>query len=325
MRCLALGQALKAKDCDVTFIAVCESNSLHQRLLKEGFHVIPLEQTYPYPIDWQVTSSVLKTLPGAWVVLDGYHLDTVYQRRINESGHQILLIDDTAHLDYYFADILLNQNINAEDLNYSCAPNTRQLLGPQYVLLRSEFLAWKNRRRQIAETARRVLVTLGGGDPENVTLQVINALKMINIPDLEVIIVAGVSNPHTEVLKEALFSAPCAMSIAHNVENMPHLMDWADLAVSAGGSTCWEIAFTGLPAITLVLAQNQLEIAKRLEVYGVTLNMGWHTSLREADLAFRLKELIYNKAKRFQMSQLGRRLVDGHGSARVAAILMNAI
>ena len=62
---------------------------------------------------------------------------------------------------------------------------------------------------------------------------------------------------------------------------MPQLMAWADLAVSAAGTTCWELAFMGLPMLLVVLADNQRPNATCLDELGVAGNLGWHGELSE--------------------------------------------
>ncbi|HIE10725.1 MAG TPA: UDP-2,4-diacetamido-2,4,6-trideoxy-beta-L-altropyranose hydrolase, partial [Kiritimatiellae bacterium] len=109
MRCLALAQAWKAHGGKAVFVTACESDALRQCILDEGFQVVLLERPYPESGDWKQTSQILRRHPGTWVVLDGYHFDSGYHRRIKEAGHPLLVIDDMAHLDHYCADIVLNQ------------------------------------------------------------------------------------------------------------------------------------------------------------------------------------------------------------------------
>ena len=321
MRCLALAQAWKAHGGQAIFITACESDTLRRRLLDEGFQVVMLERSHPNPADWERTSQVLAKHPGAWVVLDGYHFDSAYQRRIKEVGHPLLVIDDMAHLDHYYADIVLNQNINAEELRYSCEPHTRLLLGTRYALLRSEFQPWRGWQRESPEIARKVLVTLGGGDPANVTLKVVRALGQMDVDALEAVVVAGASNSHFQELESAARSSKFIVRLVRNITNMPELMAWADVAVSAGGSTCWEFAFMGLPAVVLELAANQQGIAAGLDEAGVALDLGWHTKVSIVQIAKRLSGLLENCSLRLQMSQQGRVLVDGVGSDRVVESL----
>jgi spore coat polysaccharide biosynthesis predicted glycosyltransferase SpsG len=107
------------------------------------------------------------------------------------------------------------------------------LLGTKYALLRREFWQWQDWERAINPIARKLLVTFGGSDPDNVTLKVIQALEWLNRDDLEVIVVIGGSNPHYEILQKEATDSSLAISLQQNVSNMPELMAWADLAILA--------------------------------------------------------------------------------------------
>ena len=316
MRCLALAQTLRAAGCAVTFVAACQ-NKLKIRLQDEGFQVVLLDHVHPDPADWPITARVLQSHPGAWVVLDGYHFDAAYQESIKSAGHRLLVIDDTACLNRYCCDILLNQNIHAEQLHYTPDRNTRLLLGPRYALLRTEFLdhiAWE---RKTPDMARRLLVSLGGEDSDNQTLKVIRALQLSNIAGLEATIVAGSTNPHIRSLEAECRQSHTALHLIHNALNMAELMSRADMAVSAGGSTCWELAFMGLPALVIILAENQRLVAEGLDRTGAAVNLGWYEYLSPAKISRALEKLVFRPQEREKMTGCARKLVDGRGTQRV--------
>ena len=64
-----------------------------------------------------------------WLVLDGYQFDANFHRAVREAGNKLLVVDDYNHLDYYDCDILLNQNIGADQLSYKTSTGTRLLFG----------------------------------------------------------------------------------------------------------------------------------------------------------------------------------------------------
>jgi UDP-2,4-diacetamido-2,4,6-trideoxy-beta-L-altropyranose hydrolase len=321
MRCLALAQGWQAQGGEAIFITACDSDGLLQRLSDEGFQTVVLECAYPDPDDWKATAQVLAAHPEAWVVLDGYHFDPAYQRRVKETGHRLLVIDDMAHLEHYYADVVLNQNIHAEELQYACAPYTRLLLGTEYVLLRREFWPWRGWQREIPEIARKVLVTLGGSDPDNATLKVIQALQEVPIEGLEAVVVVGGSNPHFETLQSAICHSRFTIRLESNVTNMPELMAWADIAIAAGGSTCWELAFMGLPTITLVLAANQKLAARALAEQGVSVCLGEGTNATLQGIQRAVSQLTKDHDTRQIMAQKGQCLVDGTGVVKVVKCL----
>jgi spore coat polysaccharide biosynthesis predicted glycosyltransferase SpsG len=102
---------------------------------------------------------------------------------------------------------------------------------------------------------------------------------------------------------------------------MPELLAWADLAITAGGSTSWEMAFMGLPALMLVLSKDQESIADSLEQRGVVRNLGWADRVSPEQLATAIHSLRNNAGLREKMSAAGGHLVDGRGSQRVAHAL----
>jgi UDP-2,4-diacetamido-2,4,6-trideoxy-beta-L-altropyranose hydrolase len=257
MRCIALCQSWKKQGGEVNFITYCENESLLNRLEREDFRVTQLQSTYPDLIDWYTIEQAMTKFPDAWVVIDGYHFDHTYQLKVKKSGHRLLVIDDMAHLRHYYGDLVLNQNISAESLHYSCEPYTRLLLGPRYTLIRSEFLSWRGRSIKNPVLSRKLLITMGGGDYHNITLKVINTLKRFDIFNLNIKITVGPSNPHIKILKKAILFSGKPIQIFQNEKNMPELMDWADVAITAGGSTCWELAFMGVPFLAFIVAENQ--------------------------------------------------------------------
>ena len=321
MRCLALAQAWKDAGGEVTFITACRSEGLLQRLRDEEFDIKLLPSAYPDTADWNITRGILAGHPGGWLVLDGYNFDDAYQQMVKEAGHRLLVIDDMAHLKHYYADILLNQNLHAEQLHYSCEPYTRLLLGTHYVLLRREFLAWKEWHRKIPEVARRVLVTLGGGDPENNTLKVIQALQEVGIPDLEATVVIGASNPHAGVLEQAAKQSCIPIHMVRDAKNMPELIAWADAAVSGGGSTSWELLFMGVPSLFLIVADNQRYIAEYVGNQGFGKNLGLAQNISTESLTEAITSLAKNFNLRATISQKVGQIVDGQGAQRVVSTM----
>ena len=322
MRCLALAQAWGGRGGPVWFLSRCNNATLQQRIQAAGAEFLSLSPEASVHLDIQSTLTLLAELKAAYVVLDGYDFDSDYQRAVRAGGCRLLVIDDTVRLTHYDADILLNQNLGAAELKYDCNSDAVVLLGPEYALLRREFIFWRSRLHTVPETARKILVTLGGSDPDNVTLNVIQALRGLEITRLQIRIVAGPANPHIEELRDAAAAFPGRLELLSAVSDMAPLMAWADLAITAAGSTCWELACLGLPAVSLVIAENQRGIAEELGTAGVVFNLGWHAEVSAERLATAVDGLLFSSFRRLRMSQKGRALVDGKGAERVVSALL---
>jgi len=304
------------------FVLSAPVPALEDRVTDERMEVYRLSTEAGSDEDAIQTASLAASRAAGWVVLDGYHFRYGYQRHLKSSGLRTLLIDDYGHAEHYAADLVLNQNIcAASSLYHRRESYTRLLLGTQYALLRREFLPWRGWRRDLPTVARKVLVTLGGADQDNVTLRSIRGLKRVEGVELKVKVVIGPANPHGQILRQAAAGSNIDLKLLNNVTDMPRLMGWADVALTGGGTTCWELAFMGLPSVVVILAENQAGIAAALDHAGIALSMGWHHGTSEAGLAKAVVDLLSSRDRRERMSRTGQELVDGGGAGRVVEVL----
>ncbi|HVS39009.1 MAG TPA: UDP-2,4-diacetamido-2,4,6-trideoxy-beta-L-altropyranose hydrolase, partial [Gemmataceae bacterium] len=261
MRCLALAQAWQDAGGETTFLTACRLDSLNSRLEQEGIQVLPLAAEPGSDADACETYETAHRLAAGWVVLDGYHFSAAFQAQVRRNGVRVLAVDDYGHTDHYAADLVLNQNLHArEELYHNREQYTRLLLGTRFALLRREFRKWRGWKREAPDVARKVLVTLGGSDPDNVTLHAIEALQALDWPGLEAVIVVGANNPHMEELESAVAGGESRIRLCANIADMADRMAWADVAIAAGGTTTWERALMALPSLVMILADNQREV-----------------------------------------------------------------
>jgi UDP-2,4-diacetamido-2,4,6-trideoxy-beta-L-altropyranose hydrolase len=321
MRCLALAQAWQEFGGEAHFATANLPKVLEERLTAENLTLHQLDVLPGSEEDAKQFAALAKELGGRRLVIDGYHFDSKYQKSLKNAGYNLLFWDDNGHANHYFADFVINQNIHAEPSLYlSREPYTQLLLGTKYAVLRKEFWSWRNWERAIPEKAKNILVTMGGSDPDNVTLRVIEALIDIQNEDLQVIVVVGGSNPHHASLQTAVVGSGDWIQLERNVSDMPALMAWADVAISAAGTTSWELLFMGLPALLVVLAENQERGASFLHKEGASINLGSGKNIISTTLAMNLSSLVVNRQLREDMSLKGTHLVDGYGVQRVIDI-----
>jgi UDP-2,4-diacetamido-2,4,6-trideoxy-beta-L-altropyranose hydrolase len=269
--------------------------------------------------DARQTLECAEALASDWIVADGYCFGSEWQRVVNCGQTRLLLLDDFGHADHYFADLVLNQNLHAAPDVYCSRENgTELLLGTRYVLLRSEFLEWRKSSREIPPVAKRVLITLGGSDPHNVTTRAVDSVGQL--PELEISVVVGGSNPHQSAIEAAAARAKSPVQLLVDTSEMPALMASADMAVSAGGTTTWELMFMGLPTVAVTLADNQVDVVAALEKAGLGISAGLFSDVDfDERLLACVSELRKDAARRRAMGRRARELVDGMGCARVIA------
>ena len=322
MRCLALAHAWRAQGGTVTFISFCDSDALAARLRAGCDHMVRLDHPHPSESDRVRLLEVAAQHPGSPVVLDGYGFDASYHRPLRMGGHPLLLLDDHVHQPSYDADWVLNQNALAKpELYRRLGSAAKLLLGPSFALIRGEFVAYHSWVRPPVEVARRVLVTLGGSDPGNVTQDVVRGAALASEPDWLVRIIVGHSNSNMASLMALVATQKLPFEISRAVDDMPAQMRWADLAISAAGSTIWELAYMQVPALLIKTADNQGTNSKDLDTKGVARDLG----CPDGDLVERvgrgLRELSPDGARRAEMARAGRALVDGLGARRVIEVI----
>ena len=322
MRCLALAQAWQDAGGSAVFIMAAGNEALGQCLTSEQIDIVRLDVEPGSLGDAQATAKQALDAGAQWVVLDGYHFGCEYHRILKESGLRLLCIDDTGGLEHYRADLVLNQNLHADESLYRKRESyTQLLLGTRYALLRRGFCGFRDWNRQIPPLARKVLVSFGGADPDNATLKAVQAIA--ELKDLEAKVVVGQHCQHYDTLLSATSDMPNIEILRSKPDQMAELMAWADVAISAAGSTCWELAFMTLPAILLVLAANQRDIGSALERLGLAKNLGWHAHVLPEQIAEILVHMAKSQVARTAMSQRGRTLSDGLGAQRVTETLLS--
>lgn len=316
-RCLALAQCWRDEVGPVTFLGSLPE-LLRSRLLPEEIEFVDLSRAFPHPSDLQTLLSILPA--SSMVVVDGYHFDEDYLAGLRSGGHGVTFIDDNRHLDRYDVDILLNQNIHAHELGYGAESSVR-LLGPEYALLRREFRRAARRPRVIPDVARNLLVTFGGADPENYTLEVLSAIREVAIEGLACRVVVGPLNAHRPLLEEFCALAGARFQLLDDPD-MPEMLHWADLAISASGTSSMEVALMGLPSLMVAIAENQVAAGEALAARGVALWLGEKGEVAGSDLRDSLFELAHTRDQRERMTEAAQGWIDDKGPARVVEALV---
>ncbi len=323
MRCLALAQAWQDIGGDVIFAMAEIVPALRNRLLSEGIQVSEINASPGSVADNAQVVELAESNCARWTVVDGYQFDSGYQRGIKNAGLKLLSVDDNSHCDHYFADLVLNQNLHAHDDLYAHREGyTRLLLGSRYAMLRREFLRWKEWHRENVPTGRNVLVTMGGSDPENVTEKVIQALELADLEDVEASVVLGASVPYKSSTRHPADKKSPVLHFEKDPLNMPELMARADVAVSAAGSTCWELCFLGLPSMLIDVAENQFPIARELARREIAVHLGSSREVTTIEMARQIRELLLATETRQLMAKRGRDLIDGGGARRVVGVML---
>jgi UDP-2,4-diacetamido-2,4,6-trideoxy-beta-L-altropyranose hydrolase len=240
-----------------------------------------------------------------------------YRATESDFSGKVIAIDDLA--DRVLAvDLVINPAIGAERLDYRAAKSTA--LGIEYALLRPEFADKPN--RVYAPVARHVLITLGGADLYGLTPRFVESVAA-SFEELSVVI--GPFFGRQLATEEVARKYP-SVTLYHNPSEMRALLLRADLALSGGGQSVFELAATATPAVVIEVAPNQRRHVQGFADAGAIDLVG---SAEDADIVDKataaLRSLANDRERRRRLGMTGRKLVDGLGAVRAARRVLEQI
>ena len=355
MRCSTLARALQARGAEVVF--ACR-RQLGDRIaqLAEEFRVLTLP-VCPQPEEgaaegpslsgrdlyaaWvgcseeQDASDCLAALAAAsldppnWLVVDHYGLSVAWQRLMQDGldNPAILVIDDLADR-HHLSTVLMDANRlgpTAADHYRDLVPETSTtLLGPPYALLDplyAELQPLLPVRRQLS----RLLVFFGGVDLANHTAVALEALNHPRLRHLALDLVLGPGAPHRANVEAHMQHRPHT-NLHVGLPSLAGLMARADLALGAAGTTSWERACLGLPALVVPVAENQNQGARALEASGVARCLDLQALADPVEaLQGAVLDLLDAPGALQRMSEACLQLGDGRGLARVVTSLLGPV
>jgi len=317
MRCLSLADALQEQGGEITFIT---AESYFQRLIQtRGYPCTVLGTAYDrMEEELSIFLPIIERERPELVILDSYFVTPQYMEAVKRTVP--LLYTDDLNLFDYPVDIVVNYNIYGPDVPYP--QNKMYLLGPQYAPLRKEFQGVSQRNTK--DRVENVLVSTGGTDPYHVALHCAEYLRE-HLPRENMIfrLVLGAMNQDAAELERIAEELPF-IRLHRQITNMCSLMLQCDAAISAAGTTLYELCACGLPTVTYILADNQIQGAQMFQKAGLMPCAG---DIRE-DACFleRLFELLNSLADDFaQRQRIAEQMqgaVDGRGAARLAEAIL---
>lgn len=314
-RCLSLAAALEASGARCSWFLANRDTTTHELI---SSHSSDVEYAHLSDQDRGLNEiiSLIRRRQFSAAIVDSYQVTADYLRRLRDEDLFVACIDDLAQYPFP-CQLVVNSRIQAAQLPYrSSSGDTRFLLGSDYALLSPEF--WNRPDRKPSNAVQTVLLTLGGSDPHNLTPQLIRGLDELPVA-FDLTCIVGPFFKNRAELENAAKSSRRKVVFAELTNSLREVMREADLAVSAGGQTLFELAAVGTPTIAIQVADNQAGNLQDFTEKGIIYFAG---QFSDPDLIKEVREavsLLANSSQtRLKMSATGMRLVDGLGASRVA-------
>lgn len=336
MRCLSVADALVKRGEEVLFVTADDTPV--PLLTKKGIPYRVLHTDYAdmeaeLPKLWNALSELPQgpgvpeaALPqrNTFILVDSYYVTEKYLAALKKRITTIYM--DDIYAFSYPVDMLINYNIYGEEMGYekdAAFADTKLLLGANYVPLREEFLAGEQQR---TAADGGILITTGGSDSFNLAGQLLmEAMKYDALKEKEYHVVSGSLNLHIGEL-QALAQKHENIHIHCNVTNMAELMAESEIALSAGGSTLYELCAMGVPVIAFSFAENQERLVQTFVKRGIAQYGGNYRTdgnkMIQNTIAG-LETLLEDENLRTEYRKKARALVDGKGADRIAEAIIS--
>lgn len=321
MRCLVIANALKKRGENTVFITA--DREAEQLINSNGFQVISLGTSWNHlESESNKLEDTIYRMGIKKILVDSYFVTEEYLERLRKTTKTIY-IDDLNEYRYP-VDMLINYSLCADQLEYEMkyTEDTKLLIGSNYTPLREEFSNVKRIHKGIVTD---ILITTGGSDAYNIAGKLIQYIRCK--PEFDTIrlhVVAGAFNTNRDKL-ETMKEAYQNVIVYHNVARMSELMQKCDIALSAGGTTLYELCACGIPSICFTFADNQIEGAKEFDRQGLMYYAGDVRIRMEScidEIISKVELLNNDEAHRKQLSKKVMTVVDGMGANRIADELL---
>lgn len=320
-RCLSLAGALRHVGAECLFL-MNKGLIIHDWVKRLGFegHTLGAIKSWGED-DVSHTIAIANTNGCVAIVVDSDCEGADYLNELRCNGLFVCAIEDAAPHPFP-CQLVVNGDAHARKLTYhSSFGDTVFLLGTEYSILRDEF--WKIPSRVVTNAVRNILVTLGGADPCNLMPRVLSFLSVLR-GSFSISAIIGPFFNNIEEVRAVARRANGQIRLVYSPDSVCGLMMEADLAISAGGQTLYELARTGCPTVAVRMASNQ---DKQLQLFA---QAGFVRPVGRADdrsvvsaIGDAVISLLSDSRARSAMSAAGQGLVDGQGALRVAQTILS--
>ncbi|MGL5258888.1 MAG: UDP-2,4-diacetamido-2,4,6-trideoxy-beta-L-altropyranose hydrolase [Lachnospiraceae bacterium] len=317
MRSLTIASALTiyCKKEEICF--VCANQQSADVIEKQGYDVLVLHTNYLY-MDEELELWEKIGKKDIKILVDSYYITPFYLKSLKKYG-MVYILDDMQE-EKYDVDVVINYNIFANQELYKRMYKTLEhcFLGEKYVPIRQQFCGVEY---MVQDLVKNVFITTGGGDIFNIAGKIYLCLSECH-KELTFHLISGVYNPYFEELKK-IEEKNKNLKVYHDVSNMADIMKKCDIAITAGGSTIYELSSIGVPLICFSYAKNQEQL---VEYFGAHVSdyAGAYDKKPEKMLQ-NMKDIFCNKfmdkSYRECCSKNEKQLIDGNGASRIAKLL----
>lgn len=328
MRCFSIADAFRKEGERCLFVTA--DDKLQEVIKGHGYEHHILGTDYDQMIsELPLLKSMVDSRGVDIVFVDSYYVTDEYLRELwsfcHRKGALLVYIDDVLAFPYP-CDVLINYNIFALREAYETLYANANIVVPEFLLgtdytpLREEFQGLPD--REVRLVGSDILISTGGADAEHIGLE---SLKNIMAHEewkeyVFHFVIGGMNADKQEIY--GLAEGQKNIRLHQGVKRMSELMQSCDVAISAAGSTLYELCSTQTPTLTYILADNQIPGAEGFEKKQILKCIGDVRNLGAQKLSEELLHgavlLLEDTVQRRAIAEKMKTVIDGKGADRVA-------
>ncbi len=319
-RCISIATTLIDADEQVCFL-IADDNPV-SILQKNNLPFINLHSDWAdLSSDVQTVKKLLSENENPVLIIDTYTVTKDYIKELKPYCKIAYL--GSKQEPFNELDLLINYSV---DIDYSFYHNnysekTNLLLGASYAPLRKEFQKEKHISN---DTIKQILLTSGNTDQNNIIDNILSAIQpTIEKYSITTNVVIGRMFESRNKLYTRYDNHPF-IRLCENVTSMSSLIQQSDLAISANGTTIYELSAMGVPTISFAMVEEQLQSAEAFSKLGAVDYCG--PSFRDSNscsnlINTKLNHYISNPESLIDLANRAHDLIDGSGCQRIVYTL----
>lgn len=331
MRSLALAEAFRKDGHNVYFYSKYSQGV--ERIQRQGFKAVGAQKWdkirdvvgFEYGTPEELFADVKDIVQYVQemqdvIVIDSYNVSREFFLGLKQYTRVLVYIDDLNTFAYP-VDIIINGTVSAPYMGYKKLQNARLLLGVKYNLLRSEFCNLP--KKEIDKEIKNVLITTGNSDPFHITEKILRIFiqeKRYDGLNFHVIVGSGFE---TDIRIQQDIANCLSVYFYDKPDKMSKIMQKCDIAVAAGGSTLYELAACGVPALVFDYAENQIPQIMAMKQDGLVKYIGSYKKLEKEKVLKEFQHLQLQYKERKKLVKRLQSLVDAQGPGRVVEEVKN--
>lgn len=321
MRTLSIAQALTKENIRALYIT--KEPQSKQFIEEKGFSCVLLPGSYDtMEEETDSTLAYIQKYGIRLLLVDSYCATKDYLGRINDRV-PVFYLDDLGRMGLPVSG-LINYNIYGQDMGYESQypAETVLLLGSQYAPVKAEF---GQVSYEVRKQAKHIMITMGGSDSLNIAGQLARQLLAFVDSKVQITLICGRFSPHIEAV-QSLAREDGRLWVLTDVQDMWNVMAESDIAISAAGSTMYELCTLGVPTVCCYYVENQRRIAEGFETRTGVCNAGDFSKEPDKVLQRMVEEtlsLLTSYEKRRRLSDEMRTVSLGKGAKQIVEKLID--